>query len=64
MKKTCPICGKEVNNGDIVVALMMARFKPKETNYDLEVLAQTITGHVYCAEVKTECISPKNEEKQ
>lgn len=50
MTKLCPLCQKQLNTGDVVVALMLAKFKNNETNYDLEVMAQTISSHVYCAE--------------
>ena len=50
MKKICPICNKEVKDGDTVVALLLAKFKELEQGYELQAMAQTISSHLYCAE--------------
>lgn len=56
MTKQCPICQKPLKNDDIVVALLLAKFKELESGYELQAMAQTISSHVYCVEV------PKTEE--
>lgn len=50
MTKQCPICSKNIQDGDTVVALMLAKFKTLETGYELQAMAQTISSHLYCAE--------------
>lgn len=52
--KKCPLCGQELKDDDLVVALMLARYHPKESSYDLECMAQTISSHLYCAQAKPE----------
>lgn len=53
MTKLCSVCGKDIAANDIIVAMMLAKFKPNETTYDLEVSSQTILSHVFCVQ-KTE----------
>jgi len=49
--KKCGVCGQEIKTDDIVVALLLAKFKIKDSkSYDLEVMSQTIASHVYCVE--------------
>lgn len=57
MTKICPVCQKPIQDGEIVVALLMARFKTHDEGYQLEAMAQTISSHVFCVEV------PKSEQK-
>lgn len=50
MTKRCPICNELIKTDDIVVALLLARFKTHDEGYDLETMAQTISSHLYCVE--------------
>jgi hypothetical protein len=50
MTKQCPICQKLIKNDEIVVALLLAKFKEQEDGYGLEAMAQTISSHLYCVE--------------
>lgn len=49
--KTCPLCNKTIDNGQMVTALLAARFvvkEPNATSYDLEVTRQAILSHLVC----------------
>lgn len=50
MTKKCPLCQQFIKDNDIVVALLLARFKIHDEGYGLETMAQTISSHVYCVE--------------
>ena len=54
MKKTCPICQQPVKTDDIVVVLMLAKFKEQENSYGLQCMSQTISSHLYCVEKPVE----------
>ncbi len=54
MIKKCPLCNKELKTDDVVVVLMLAKYKQNEGSYDLACMAQTISSHVFCAETKAE----------
>lgn len=52
MLKLCPICNQALKDNDMVVVLLMGKFKLKGDSYDLECAAQTIASHVFCVEKK------------
>ena len=51
MIKKCTVCQKDIAKGDMVVALLLARFLPEETSYKLEVSSQNVLSHVFCVSV-------------
>lgn len=54
MKKKCPICNNDIKTDDIVVVLMLAKFKGLETSYELACMSQTISSHLFCVEKQVE----------
>lgn len=62
MTKKCPICSQVIKTDDIVVVLMLARFKQEENSYELACMSQTISSHLYCV-VKPVEIKPEEEKK-
>ncbi len=54
MIKKCPLCNKELKTDDVVVVLMLAKYKQNEGSYDLSCMAQTISSHLYCVEKPVE----------
>lgn len=54
MTKSCPICNKDIRNDDLVVALLLAKFKTHDEGYELQAMAQTISSHLWCVENKQE----------
>lgn len=52
MSKVCPLCHKQIADEEIVVVLLLAKFRAKPESYDLELMGQTICSHVLCAQAK------------
>lgn len=52
MKKICPLCNKAIKDDDLVVVLMLAKYRAQESSYELACLSQTISSHLFCVEKK------------
>lgn len=49
--KICPICQHTIKNDETVVVLLLAKYQQKdEKSYDLSVMSQTISSHLFCIE--------------